>query len=129
MKSTIVEILIDKSGSMGAMTRVPENVGDYRIDGETRMSIIKKVLIEDVLPSIEDYTQQIFIRTFRGTAITKSNIHAEGLDIELIYSGEFQTNEIEEIINNLADPPSGGTPITAVLNESYYNLQKFPQYG
>lgn len=126
MKSTIVEILIDKSGSMGAMTRVPENVGDYKIDGETRMSIIKKVLIEDVLPSIEDYAQKIFIRTFRGTAKTKSNINAEGLDIELIYSGEFKTKEIEEIINNLSDPPSGGTPITAVLNMSYHNLQKFP---
>jgi len=95
MNETIIEILIDKSGSMGTMTRVPENVGNYLIDGETRMSIIKKILLENILPTIEDYTQSIFIRTFRGTAKT-----ADALDIELIFNGNFNKTEIELKIND-----------------------------
>ncbi|MCL9807463.1 DUF3883 domain-containing protein [Flavobacterium amniphilum] len=126
MNETIVEILIDKSGSMGTMTRVPENVGDYLIDGETRMSIIKRILLENILPTIQDYTQKVFIRTFRGTAITKDNPKAEGLDIELIYEGNFIKEDIQEKINQLENPPSGGTPITAALNSSLHNLTKFP---
>lgn len=126
MSDTIVEILIDKSGSMGTMTRVPENVGDYLIDGETRMSIIKRILIENILPTIQDYTQQIFIRTFRGTAKTQENPNAVGLEIELIYSGSFVKEEIENKINQLENPPSGGTPLTAALNFSLHNLIKHP---
>jgi len=125
MNETIIEILIDKSGSMGTMTRVPENVGDYLIDSETRMSIIKKILLENILPTIEDYTQQIYIRTFRGTEITKANPNAEGLDIECIYEGNFKRTEIEEKVKSLINPPSGGTPITAVLNLARVNLEKF----
>lgn len=126
MNETIVEILIDKSGSMGTMTRVPENVGNYLIDGETRMSIIKRILLENILPTIQDYTQQVFIRTFRGTAKTQDNPNAEGLDIELIYEGSFIKEDIQTKINQLENPPSGGTPITAALNSSLHNLEKFP---
>ena len=127
MNETIIEILIDKSGSMGAMTRVPENIGDYLIDGETRMAIIKRILLENILPTIENHTQKIFIRTFRGSAKTKINPNAEGLDIELIYEGNFNRMEIRQKINDLEDPPSGGTPITAVLNSARINLERFPQ--
>ncbi|MBP7469495.1 MAG: DUF3883 domain-containing protein [Flavobacterium sp.] len=126
MNETIIEILIDKSGSMGTMTRVPENVGNYLIDGDTRMSIIKKILLENILPTIQDYTQRVFIRTFRGTAKTIKNPNAEGLDIELIFEGNFARTDIEQKIIGLEDPPSGGTPITAALNFARINLEKFP---
>lgn len=126
MNETIIEILIDKSGSMGTMTRVPENVGNYLIDGDTRMSIIKKILLENILPTIQDYTQRVFIRTFRGTAKTIKNPNAEGLDIELIFEGNFARTNIEQKIIGLEDPPSGGTPITAALNFARINLEKFP---
>lgn len=126
MNETIIEILIDKSGSMGTMTRVPENVGNYLIDGDTRMSIIKKILLENILPTIQDYTQRVFIRTFRGTAKTIKNPNAEGLDIELIFEGNFARTDIDQKIIGLEDPPSGGTPITAALSFARINLEKFP---
>lgn len=54
MIQTVVEILIDKSGSMGYMKGAgPEHENKYLIDGLTRMSLIKKILIEQIVPTLK----------------------------------------------------------------------------
>ena len=66
---TIIEILIDNSGSMGFMKGNKEYEEKVLIDGETRNSIIKRVLITEIIPTL-DYSSKIIIRSFRkGTKV------------------------------------------------------------
>lgn len=121
---TIIEILIDNSGSMGFL-KDSEDEGKYLIEGETRMSLIKKILITHILPVI-NHSDRIIIRTFRFNNIIKANKPIAELEILKIYEDQFDKERISEIINSLIDPLSGGTPITAAINEAVTNLLHFP---
>jgi hypothetical protein len=126
MTDTIIEILIDASGSMGFMKGAKEDENKYLIDGQTRMSLIKKMLLTDIIPTI-DYCVSIIIRTFRTEIEHQGDkiIH-KGNQTPIIYQGAFDRLKIETVINQLSDPPMGGTPITAAINEAVIDLEKHP---
>lgn len=128
MNNTIIEILIDNSGSMGYMKGGGEDENKYLIDGQTRMSLIKRLLIDEIIPTI-DYTSKVCIRTFR-IAIEKENnkIVQNEIEVPVIYEGVFDNKLIEEAISKLKDPPMGGTPISAALDKSFENLKNYPQH-
>lgn len=128
MNNTIIEILIDNSGSMGYMKGAGENENKYLIDGQTRMTLIKRLLLEEIIPTI-DYSSKVCIRTFR-IAIDKvdNKIVQKGTEVPVIYEGIFNIKLIEEAISKLTDPPMGGTPISAALDKSFENLKNYPQY-
>lgn len=127
MKETIIEILIDKSGSMGFM-KGHKDEGDYLIDGQTRMTLIKKMLLDEIIPTI-DYSAKISIRTFRIALETKEGkLNNKNEEIESIYDGDFERNNIENAIKNLKDPPLGGTPIAEALNVAFNNLKKYTNW-
>ncbi|MBN1181722.1 MAG: DUF3883 domain-containing protein [Bacteroidales bacterium] len=125
MIETIIEILIDNSGSMGYMKGSPKDEGKYLIDGLTRMTLIKKVLSEQIIPTI-DYTNQIIIRTFRFNSKKVGEKVVDELSIPILYQGAFDNQKILNVIASLQDPPIGGTPITAAINEAVSNLEKHP---
>jgi hypothetical protein len=128
MNNTIIEILLDNSGSMGYMKGGGADENKYLIDGKTRMSLIKQLMINEIIPTI-DYSSKVFIRTFR-IAIEKENnkIVQKHFEIPVIYEGTFNKELIEKSISKLVDPPLGGTPISAALEKSFENLKKYPQY-
>jgi Domain of unknown function (DUF3883)/von Willebrand factor type A domain len=122
MSETIIEILIDHSGSMGFMKGAGvEHEDKYLIDGQTRMSLVKKILNEQIIPTI-DYANKIFIRTFRFNTTTASD---DTLFVPLIYEGIFDKAKIQSIISSIQDPPPGGTPITGAINIAVANLEKY----
>ncbi len=126
MTETIIEILIDYSGSMGYMKGSgPEHENKYLIDGKTRLSLLKKVLIEQVIPTI-DYSTKIFIRTFRINKKKVGDKTEDTFSAPIIYQGGFNKDKIASIISALEDPLPGGTPITAAINEAFLNLRKYP---
>lgn len=118
MTDTIIEILIDASGSMGFMKGEKEHENKYLIDGQTRMSLIKKILRTDIIPAI-DYSSFIYIRTFRSEKTDKE------IQTPIIYKGIFDKLEIEKTINNLSDPPKGGSPITEAIYAAVNDLKNF----
>lgn len=128
MNNTIIEILIDNSGSMGYMKGGGEDENKYLIDGQTRMTLIKRLLLEEIIPTI-DYSSKVCIRTFR-IAIDKvdNKIVQKDIEIPVIYEGVFNIKLIEEAISKLKDPPMGGTPISAALDKSFDNLKNYPQH-
>ncbi len=125
MTETIIEILIDHSGSMGFMKGAGvEHENKYLIGGQTRMSLVKKILIEQIIPTI-DYTNKIFIRTFRFNNKKVGDKFVEELFVPLIYEGSFDKQKIQATISNIPDPPAGGTPITGAINIAVANLEKY----
>jgi len=117
--NTIVEILIDKSGSMGFMKGSEKYENEYLLeDGSTRTDLIKKMMIDEILPTI-DYAQNITIRTFRTIGKDLKQV-----EIKPIYEGEYNESEIIKTIKSLENPPFGGTPISAALEKSIEELSK-----
>lgn len=125
MNNTIIEILIDNSGSMGYMKGDGKYENKFLIDGQTRMTLVKRLMLEEIIPTI-DYSSKVCIRTFR-TVIEKVD-NKKGNEIPVIYDGEFNNKLIAEAIAKLTDPPKGGTPISAALDKSFENLRNYPQY-
>lgn len=125
MTDTIIEILIDNSGSMGYMAGSPEHENKYLIDGLTRMTMIKKVMSEQIIPTI-DYANQIIIRTFRYNSKKVADKVVDELSTPVIYEGVFDRQKILTVIASLQDPPIGGTPITAAINAAVSDLEKHP---
>ena len=123
MTDTIIEILIDNSGSMGYMAGNPEHENKYLIDGLTRMTMIKKVMSEQIIPTI-DYANQIIIRTFRHNSKKVADKVVEELSTPVIYEGVFHMQNILSVIASLQDPPIGGTPITAAINAAVSDLER-----
>lgn len=125
MTETIIEILIDHSGSMGFMKGAGvEHENKYLIDGQTRMSLVKKILIEQIIPTI-DYANKVFIRTFRINSKKVGDKQVDELFVPLIYQGIFDKQKIQATISNIQDPPAGGTPITGAINIAVANLAKY----
>lgn len=124
--STIIEILIDSSGSMGYMKGAGEDENKYLIDGQTRMCLVKKLLIEEVIPTI-DYSSRIVVRTFRVDVVSHGEeIEQTDTQIVTIFDGLYEKTKIVDVINSLQDPPWGGTPITAAINTAIENLKQYP---
>lgn len=127
MANTIVEILIDYSGSMGFMKGTDQE-NKTLVNGKTRMSIVKRALINEVIPTL-DYCSHINIRKFSTIVSVKNNHVTElGKKVELIYGGKFNLEQIRKEISNLPDPPLGGTPISLALNQAYDVLKKKPHW-
>lgn len=124
MTETIIEILIDHSGSMGFMKGEKEHEDKYLIGGQTRLSLVKKILTEQVIPTI-DYAHKIFIRTFRINSSVVGGKRINELFIPLLYEGTFDNQKIQSIITSIQDPPGGGTPITNAINIAVSNLEKY----
>lgn len=125
MTETIIEILIDESGSMGYMKGVPEDENKYLVDGLTRMTLIKKVMTEEIIPTI-DYANQIIIRTFRNNSYVEDDKEIDEIVTPVIYQGSFDKQKILSVISALKDPPPGGTPITAAITAAISDLVKHP---
>ncbi len=126
MIDTIIEILIDESGSMGYMKGSPEHENKYLVEGLTRMSLIKKIMTDEIIPTI-DYATQIIIRTFRNNSKIVNGKEVEGIVTPIIYEGIFDKQKILAVVTSLQDPPIGGTPITAAINAAISDLVKHPK--
>lgn len=124
MSNTIIEILIDRSGSMGFMKGVPDEENNYLIDGKTRLSIVKKILLTEIVPTI-DYASRIIIRTFRINSKQEGDQVIEKTVTPLVYDGVFNNAALQTKIKAMTDPPSGGTPITAAIEAAVKDLEKF----
>lgn len=118
MTNSIIEILIDYSGSMGYMEGT-EHENKFLIDGKTRFFLAEQMIQKHILPTI-DYVENIVVRLFRGIS--------NNIEVNTIYEGEFNINELSPLISKISNPPTGGTPITAALNEAKQNLTKYPNY-
>jgi len=125
MTETIIEILIDHSGSMGFMKGAGvEHEDKYLIGGQTRMSLVKKILIEEIIPTI-DYANKIFIRTFRFNSTIVEDKRVDKLYVPLLYEGTFEEQKMQLIISSIQDSLAGGTPITNAINIAVANLEKY----
>lgn len=114
---TRIEILIDLSNSMGSMSGTPDQ-GKYLLpDGSTRMTLQKKILLDEILPTI-DYAKRITIRTFHS--------NDSKLVAPVIYDGPFQLSSLQNAIFRLPSDPrkTGGTPITDAITLSISELSK-----
>jgi hypothetical protein len=122
--NTIIEILIDRSGSMGYMKGAKDHENKYLLpDGSTRMSLIKRILKKDIIPTIH-YTDKIVIRTFR---VSKEG-GKDFTDVTELINGSYQKESILEVINKIEDPPVGGTPISEAIEKSVENLKQYPSW-
>lgn len=104
-----------------------ENENKYLIDGQTRMSLIKKILIEEIIPTIE-YASNVIVRTFRVDTQVVNNQRTDEVKTPCIYSSIFDKHRLINLISSLPDPPGGGTPIAQAINEAIVDLQKFPNH-
>lgn len=101
---TRIEILIDLSNSMGSMSGTPDQ-GKYLLpNGSTRMTLQKKILLDEILPTI-DYAKRITIRTFHSRDAK--------LVAPIIYDGPFNLSSLQNAVFTLPSDPqnTGGTPI------------------
>lgn len=128
MSETVIELLIDYSGSMGYMKGGGEEENKYLIGGKTRFSIIKKAILEDILPSL-DYCSTLFIKLFRQEVSTSNNgkVRHEKLDIKSVYEGEYNIESIRNKLLDTNDPHWGGTPIGQAMYHSIKNMEKYPK--
>lgn len=112
-------ILIDYSGSMGYMKGSKEFENKYLLpDGSPRIELVKKILIEDIIPSIQHYNF-ISIVTF-----SNSPYRTNDFQFKYLYSGLPNSESIKRI-QELKAPPMGGTPIfTAFKGLSDYIKNK-----
>ncbi len=111
---TVIEILVDLSNSMGS-----SNEGKYLLpDGTTRMSVLKKILLDEILPTI-DYADRVTIRTFYSDK--EPNLIAR-----IIYRGPSHLRSLQNVISRLPSDPqkTGGTPITDAITLSISELGK-----
>lgn len=120
---TIIEILIDNSNSMGKAT-VFDNPQQYLLpDGNTRMSLAKKILLEEIIPNL-NYASKIIIRTFHSL-VYKDRPHV--LIPRLIYEGIYDKQILSDKIKAINDPhKSGGTPITDIIKLAIKKLKNHP---
>lgn len=118
MTKSIIEILIDYSGSMGYMEGT-EHENKFLIDGKTRFYLAEQMIQKHIFPTI-DYVEKIAIRLFRGAT--------NKIEINTIYEGEFNFGKLCSFISKIDNPPPGGTPISAALNEAKQNLTKYSNY-
>lgn len=112
-------ILIDYSGSMGYMKGVPEYENKTLLpDGSPRIELVKKILVEDILPAIQHFN---FINIIRFSS-SSSKYRSSEFVSRYLYSGS-STNEAIEKIKEIKVPPIGGTPIYTAFKQFSNFLQ------
>ncbi len=98
-------ILIDYSGSMGYMKGDLQHENKTLLpDGSPRMELVKKILIDDLIPSINHFN---FINIIRFST-TGTNFQSH--NFKYIYSGKPDDEALVKV-KELPPPPRGGTPI------------------
>jgi hypothetical protein len=107
---------------MGTAKGIP-NPEQYLLgDGTTRMSLAKKILVEEIIPTLE-FVSKITVRKF----------HAEGntdiLNLQIIYdSAKDPKEQLLSKILAIPDPEAtGGTPISQALRVSFEALKLNPE--
>src|SRR5690554_4149080 len=97
---TVIEILIDNSNSMGNCKGLFENYQDYLMpDGTTRMELAKKILVTEIIPTI-DFASEIIVSLFHSHELKDK---PRQIIQPIVYKG----NNIEELkskINTIAIP-------------------------
>lgn len=117
---TVIEILIDVSGSMGTMKGAGAEEEDKYLlpDRSTRISLAKQFLIEQLIPTIY-YASKVIIRTFCAEYSKEGNPV-----ITVLYNDVYNNSSINLKLNSLPDDTSlGGTPITAAVIAAVNNLK------
>ncbi len=116
--NTVIEILIDYSQSMGISVDEKTGRNSFALsDGSTKMSVVKKILINEIIPTI-DYAEFLNIRTFSHNDSTSN--------IQLIYGDKYDKELIIKKIEEIDDPTSGKTPITDAIEKASESLLNFP---
>ncbi len=118
--STHINILIDGSGCMGYMKGAgEEHENKYLIDEtHTRTDLVKKILTEHLVPKL-GFSNHIIINSFsnkkkidaNGKPVIKNDKYIEYPGLSLHYSGVFEKDKILQSINEIENPPIGGTPL------------------
>ena len=119
----MIEILIDNSNSMGDCKGVLENYKDYLLpDGTTRMELAKKILLADIIPTI-DYSSNITVSLFHSLEFTEK---PREVIQPIIHNGK-NDEKLKTAINGIVIPhKTGGTPITDALLNCINRLKSFP---
>jgi hypothetical protein len=117
---TNIEIVIDNSNSMGNCEGLVENYKDYLMpDGTTRMELVKKILINEIIPTI-NFAKSIVVSLFHSVGNTDEIIQP------IIYNGN-NISELTNVIKSIAIPhKTGGTPITGAIVDCIERLKKSP---
>jgi hypothetical protein len=121
--NTVIEILIDNSNSMGNCKGVFENYKEYLLpDGTTRMELAKKILLADIIPTI-DYASNITVSLFHSLEFTEK---PREIVQPIIYNGK-NNEKLKVAINGITIPhKTGGTPITDALVNCIIRLKSYP---
>lgn len=107
---TRIEILVDLSTSM----KYP--LFESLDNGEAKIEITKKLLIEKLIPTI-DFNSRISLHTF-----TANEQDEEANIITIIDEDYISRTELAEKVNNIG-PPNGWTPIAAAIDFSVKRLK------
>ncbi len=120
---TVIEILIDNSNSMGNCKGVLENYKDYLLpDGSTRMELAKKILLSEIIPTI-DYASNITVSLFHSLVFKEKPIEIVQPILHKGKNDQHLNNAIKGII---IPHQTGGTPITDALLNSINRLKSYP---
>lgn len=121
---THFEILIDASGSMGFMKGSTQENQCLLPDGSTRTDLVKKILINNILPNL-NFLNALEINRFRGyTSKDKNNKIINYKDTnnpviyiyrKIIFNGVYNLKQLTENISKIPNPPIGATPIYSAL--------------
>ncbi|RIA09376.1 von Willebrand factor type A domain-containing protein [Flavobacteriaceae bacterium MAR_2010_72] len=111
---THFDILIDASGSMGYMKGTDDENKCLLPDGSTRTDLVKKILINNLIPSLW-HLKVVRISTFYMTDKPKKS-H--------IYWNKFDINEINRAISKIDNPKNGSTPLFYALKDTMKAFRK-----
>lgn len=121
--NTVIEILIDNSNSMGNCKGIFENYEDYLLpDGTTRMELAKKILLNEIIPTI-DYASNITTSLFHSIEYKEK---PREIVQPIIHKGK-NDDKLQAAIQGIKIPhKTGGTPITDAILNSINRLKSYP---
>jgi|SRR5690554_381605 len=121
--NTVIEILIDNSNSMGDCKGVLENYKDYLLpDGSTRMELAKKILLSEIIPTI-DYASNITVSLFHSLEFKEK---PREIVQPILHKGK-NDEQLRNAIKGIIVPhKTGGTPITDALLNCINRLKSYP---
>ncbi|MBC3847725.1 DUF3883 domain-containing protein [Winogradskyella echinorum] len=137
---THFEILIDASGSMGYMRGEKDEENKYLLSDRkhTRTDLVKKILNQSIINTIE-FSEHIKVSTFRNKFnLDKNNeriiltrwvknengknvqerYYSMSQDINVIYEGPFNSDELKSKIETIENPMPAGTPLYYILAQT-----------
>jgi hypothetical protein len=121
--NTVIEILIDNSNSMGDCKGVLANYKDFLLpDGSTRMELAKKILLSEIIPTI-DYASNITVSLFHSLEFTNK---PREIVQPILHKGK-SNEQLKTAIKGIVIPhKTGGTPITDALLNCINRLKNYP---